>query len=168
MNSEEASAESGQKQGVTWWDASGMLAIAAAILVPALLPVIVAGTARAEDYAWVGKFDPPLGTSLPIDLKTPTPVLLVLLGDCQACSVQSFDPRNVSAPGRFSVVLVANGKNAKIPSKLQDPVFDVRAEDGSVSRALNAAWHPRWYWFDEGGKLRDLQREPRDLGVDLR
>jgi hypothetical protein len=88
-------------------------------------------------------------------------ILVVAMGECQACSIQPFVPGQ-EKPGAFSkVVMIFPGKVSGSNLKLYDghgsKYVLMPDENRSITDWLNASWSPRFFIFDGVGRLLKSQ-----------
>lgn len=141
------------------------LALACGFSSIVLAPVYIKRT-TSPDLSWAFARDPKVGTPSPVPLENNRRTLLVFAGDCSSCGVTAFNPKDVRLPSSSAVVVAASGTPSAMPKALTSVGVRVTTVAPNVVQSLNPVWTPRWYWYDEAGHLRDLQRSPTDMQVD--
>lgn len=117
-------------------------------------------------------FDPKLGMKVALpatDVQDKTigakTTLLVIAGSCTGCSKDALDPKRLSVPPGWQVVVVYSTDADKIPKALRNPGDPIRIVSDPMSHIsihLNAVWKPRWYVLDANQQLTSLSKRQGD------
>jgi hypothetical protein len=117
--------------------------------------------------------DPPLGSALPreiadtVRLRRGRWLLVIALGSCSSCSLQSFEENTVGDLKQTTVVLLFSSQASQITYKPRLSNVQTMADPRSIltERILNAALVPRVYLYSSAGELVDLQRDTQSYEI---
>lgn len=114
--------------------------------------------------------DPKVGQIMPLPeldamgrpIKPQGSKLLVFLGACNSCAINSFEEEQLRVSETVSVLIVIRGPRSTVKERSSDFKFSkVLADfDGSLERAFNVHWYPRMAMTDQRGRLVWLQSRP--------
>lgn len=80
-----------------------------------------------------------------------------------SCTVSGFNIEKLQVPPGTRLLLLRTSKDAQLPNQAKGAEYV--DDTTSLTQRLNAAWTPRWYFYDSDLKLIDLQIEPSDMEV---
>jgi hypothetical protein len=123
-----------------------------------------------RDYSAYRQLDPKIGTVITLPLQSLTgsarpsnkPVMLIALGDCTSCSINSFDPKMVRVPnGHILIPLLIDAKHGALPAEAKKYATLLYGDPGgAIHKALNACFFPRCYLLDSRGALTWIGSDP--------
>lgn len=157
---------------VTWPDLSrSIVFVSSAALAVFAGAVVYRLVAVKDSYALIGATDPELGTAIKLPVRDVDgkliPVsgdhLILYLGQCTSCALNSFDNRKLHVRPGIDVILVLEAPAGQIPSRLRRiKGREVLADpDQRLSSALNAQWVPRCAVLDTDLKVKWIQPDPK-------
>lgn len=123
-------------------------------------------------YEASAEWDPKLGAKVALPSKDvlgrfipETSKVLVYLGSCISCAVESFEPSALHVPDGFVPVLVARGLKSDLAAlALNAPRCYVVADtDRSLESKLNLTWYPRYFVLTPLNEVRWLQPNPKEM-----